>query len=787
MSWLLDGKHPGWPSGQPFGDGSERYARARSTDPGVVPWDDDCYVTPLIGGYATMTEIRAAFGAVIAEAEANPGADLRVYIAGWRLNPNRDMSEHTDAWTSGSALAPERRDSTAWGLIRRMILGGVKVRILLWLPPSEPGPIDSVLGLDPHVQAHFYLARLVRRANEEARATRTPSTEDYGVVFLDTRLAASSPLLASHHQKFIVVRGTATHVAFVGGVDLAYTRRDAPSFGGDWQSGEAMPDQDAGIRGGTDWESEVATPDERYGSDLPTHVAHHATGEPVEMYGTTRQVWHDQHLKLEGPVVRTIEQVFAERWGDPASHCIALGSNDDMPLNCVISSSEYAFEERTLECRYTGDYERGRGPYYVDFGLQRGIERVRVGDEDLPPAAISVLTTGYLNRAGSHSIMLHESADRYLPRMREEPLTIVYRQRRPKPLPNPSDVPAVPLERQDPARRSRVQVWQTVPYRGTARRAVVSPTATVRLGRAGVDESLLRCAWFDADGEPDPPPPYRLGEFSSMAGLANAVRKAREFIWILDQYFWSVPYARLLQKQLMAQPRLHCVVVLPAWSDLGDGLFGRSQHRLRWKALRVLGEGTDVNGDPIHHRVAVYSPWLKEEGRNIGIYCHAKTQLFDDALLTCGSCNLNARSFGVDSEIVCAVESKSVVRRHYADLWNHFVNGSPPLEPVVPMPVSNADFDSPGWGGNFFSALETAVDWQERPVPRLARDGGHLASPSLLPNGLVRGTAADVTVPGESIFDGINNPWGLPERLFADQDLAQIVDLLESGRKRRVI
>jgi phosphatidylserine/phosphatidylglycerophosphate/cardiolipin synthase-like enzyme len=66
-------------------------------------------------------------------------------------------------------------------------------------------------------------------------------------------------------------------VAFLGGVDLGHSRRDDSEHGGDPQH---QPFSD------------------RYG-DSPA--------------------WHDAHLEVRGPAVRDVEDVFRERWEDPAA------------------------------------------------------------------------------------------------------------------------------------------------------------------------------------------------------------------------------------------------------------------------------------------------------------------------------------------------------------------------------------------------------------------------------------------------------------------------------------
>jgi phosphatidylserine/phosphatidylglycerophosphate/cardiolipin synthase-like enzyme len=96
-----------------------------------------------------------------------------------------------------------------------------------------------------------------------------------GQAVLDTRTKPGG----SHHQKFVILRhdrDPAADVAFVGGVDLCHSRRDDARHLGDPQSCP-MPD----------------------------------------VYGP-RPPWHDVQVAVRGPAVAEVEQVFCERWEDPA-------------------------------------------------------------------------------------------------------------------------------------------------------------------------------------------------------------------------------------------------------------------------------------------------------------------------------------------------------------------------------------------------------------------------------------------------------------------------------------
>ncbi len=97
-----------------------------------------------------------------------------------------------------------------------------------------------------------------------------------GEVLLDHRVRP----FGSHHQKFVVLRHAdrpQDDVAFLGGIDVAHSRRDDADHLGDPQQ-MRYPG----------W----------YGGE-------HA--------------WHDVQVEVRGPAVRDVEEVFRERWGDPAA------------------------------------------------------------------------------------------------------------------------------------------------------------------------------------------------------------------------------------------------------------------------------------------------------------------------------------------------------------------------------------------------------------------------------------------------------------------------------------
>jgi phosphatidylserine/phosphatidylglycerophosphate/cardiolipin synthase-like enzyme len=337
--------------GRPWGDGTAMANRETASTP-QRPWDENCTVVPLIGGYETMCSIRETFRAAIADAASQAkqtppvpaGKRGHVYIAGWRVNPARDLSDanhwKTSPWGPTDTAA---EDATALGLILKLMQAGVNVRMLVWLPVRILEGVLWFRGIAEHVVDHRYLADVVA-----SEATRL-GAPDRGVVGLDARVAGD-PTSAAHHQKMIVVRVGNVNVAYCGGVDLAFTRRDAPDLSrtplpaysynaanildpskpapqfldGDWQSGSAIPQlfddrADATHRWpkqptpmNYDALKDISSRPPRLPSDLPPSPPDH----PENVYGSTNQIWHDQHLQLTGPIVATLEEQFRERWVD---------------------------------------------------------------------------------------------------------------------------------------------------------------------------------------------------------------------------------------------------------------------------------------------------------------------------------------------------------------------------------------------------------------------------------------------------------------------------------------
>jgi phosphatidylserine/phosphatidylglycerophosphate/cardiolipin synthase-like enzyme len=173
------------------------------------------------------------------EAITELGAGDRIFFTDWRGDPDERLSDGTDSEIGAVLCAAARR--------------GVSVKGLLWRSHADR------LGFSAKENRH--LGALVNEAG--------------GEVLLDQRVR----LGGSHHQKLVIIRhgtGTASDVAFVGGIDLCHSRRDDADHLGDPQR------------------------------------------QPMSaQYGPTPP-WHDVQVAIKGPAVGDLDFTFRERWADPS-------------------------------------------------------------------------------------------------------------------------------------------------------------------------------------------------------------------------------------------------------------------------------------------------------------------------------------------------------------------------------------------------------------------------------------------------------------------------------------
>ncbi|KRE41497.1 phospholipase D family protein [Knoellia sp. Soil729] len=218
------------------------HTRVDDAHPGAQAWSTGNVVRPLVDGADYFAELHRVL-------EATTEGDL-VLFAGWQVDGDERL---TDDPSSAVLTVLDRAEN------RR-----VQVRGLVWR--SHTDQID-----------------FAAEENREVAEALADEDDEHAEVLLDMRVRRSG----AHHQKFVVVRhrdDPSRDVAFVGGIDLASSRRDSSSHHGDPQPDPLAAD-----------------------------------------YGP-RPAWHDVHCAISGPAVADVETVFRERWEDPSPLTPALHS-----------------------------------------------------------------------------------------------------------------------------------------------------------------------------------------------------------------------------------------------------------------------------------------------------------------------------------------------------------------------------------------------------------------------------------------------------------------------------
>jgi len=162
------------------------------------------------------------------------------------------------------------------------------------------------------------------------------------------------------------------------------------------------------------------------------------------------------------------------------------------------------------------------------------------------------------------------------------------------------------------------------------------------------------------------------GERSIAHAYSRAFARAHRLIYIEDQYFWSELVADTLAEALRREPGLHVIAVVPRYPEEDNRISGPPMlhgQRQAWDRLREAG------GD----RFAMFD---LENAAGTPVYVHAKVCVVDDEWMTCGSDNLNLRSWTHDSEITCAVVDPEgqLPRRLRTSLWSEHL-GLPADDP----------------------------------------------------------------------------------------------------------
>ena len=236
-------------------------------------------ITLFINGRSGKDQLSArdqveTFDSMQAAVASTKKGDL-IYLAAWQFNPGEvSLTAGPTGMTWADLLLRKARD----GVKIRVIMSDFDVLGAAW--KSKLKDIDALIAqLTAAERDNFkYIVSL-----HPARGfIKDPTSGKF-------RFAS----VATHHQKFLVIRSGGVGTAFCGGLDISGERTPIPSKG--WL---------------------------------------HA-------------VWHDTHAKLEGKIVRDLEREFVERWNTEKSASTAPPLADWKPLENLTLSENSGTDKST--------------------------------------------------------------------------------------------------------------------------------------------------------------------------------------------------------------------------------------------------------------------------------------------------------------------------------------------------------------------------------------------------------------------------------------------------------
>tara|TARA_R110002050_G_scaffold282049_1_gene429825 strand:- start:1994 stop:4417 length:2424 start_codon:yes stop_codon:yes gene_type:complete len=194
--------------------------------------------------------------------EVLPRAKHRVFISDWSFSPQLYLRRDS----------PLDERTRVDKLIQATAERGVKVYILIWYA--------STIGFD--IKAKWSVQYMMSLCPENIKAVAHPPW---------------TPVIWSHHQKFVVIDD---QVAYVGGVDLCFNRYDDSKYDVADLKNKKFPYRDynnlnfpgCGETNGL-WDREAAG---------------------IERSRAPRMPWHDIHMVVEGQAAMDVSYNFIQRW-----------------------------------------------------------------------------------------------------------------------------------------------------------------------------------------------------------------------------------------------------------------------------------------------------------------------------------------------------------------------------------------------------------------------------------------------------------------------------------------
>jgi phosphatidylserine/phosphatidylglycerophosphate/cardiolipin synthase-like enzyme len=168
------------------------------------------------------------------------------------------------------------------------------------------------------------------------------------------------------------------------------------------------------------------------------------------------------------------------------------------------------------------------------------------------------------------------------------------------------------------------------------------------------------------------------GDFRILESYLRALRSARRYIYLENQFLWSPEIAGVLKDKLVdpPSPDFRIVCVLPANPNNGND-----------DTRGVLAELVEADAD--HGRILACTLYARSGPRTDPIYVHAKVAIVDDRWLTLGSANLNEHSLFNDTEMNVVSHTPELALTTRRRLWAEHLEL--PLDQIDADPIRTID------------------------------------------------------------------------------------------------
>ncbi len=186
------------------------------------------------------------------------------------------------------------------------------------------------------------------------------------------------------------------------------------------------------------------------------------------------------------------------------------------------------------------------------------------------------------------------------------------------------------------------------------------------------------------------------GEFTILEAYVAALRSAREYVYLENQFLWSPEIVEVLAAKLRRPPSdsFRLVILLPARPNNG-----KDDTRGQLGVLAAADGGARRLLAATLHQTGADPPQA--------VYVHAKIGIVDDRWLTIGSANLNEHSLFNDTELNLVVAGEPSARALRERLW-----------------AEHLECDPAAFGGRAVAEIVDGHWWPRAEEERARLDGG---------------------------------------------------------------